>query len=266
MQTQTSSLSKVLPISLLVIVAVAVIVANYFGQMYATLTSDFANLFITAPLLFTLIVFLIRDRGHGDLGKAWMCFTVVVILWFVAERIWMVYDLTDGGDPWPSEADYFWLAGYPVYFVFTFFYLKPFRRSISKTLMFSASTVTVLVAGFLASSIFEENSFSFEAVLGIAYPVLDTVSIAPIIIGLVLFFRGQVSFLWSCLFIGMICFVIADYGFLFLSLDEEYYSGHVIDILYLWAYLFFLFGTNNYARMFKIRSKDNKFNDQEKLR
>lgn len=266
MQTQTSPLSKVLPLSLLAIVAVAVIVANYFGQIYATLTSDFANLFITVHLMFVSIVLLVRDRGRGDLGKAWICFTVVVILWFVAERIWMIYDLTDGGDPWPSEADYFWLAGYPVYFVFTFFYLKPFRRSISKTLMFSTSTVTVLGAGFLASSIFEENSFNIETILGIAYPVLDTVSITPIIIGLVLFLRGQVSFLWSCLFIGMLCFIVADYGFLFLSLDQEYYGGHVIDIPYLWAYLFFLFGTNNYAKIFRIRSKNNRFNDQENLR
>ncbi|MEM2786060.1 MAG: hypothetical protein QXW37_05145 [Candidatus Nitrosotenuis sp.] len=261
MQTQISPLSRVLPISLLAIVTVAVIIANYFGQIYAALTSDFANLLITTPLLFTSIALSIRDKGRGDLGKAWVCFTAVVILWFVAERIWMVYDLTDGVDPWPSEADYFWLAGYPVYFAFTFFYLKPFRNSISKTLMFSASTVTVLAAGFLASSIFEENSFSFETMLGMAYPVLDAISITPIIIGLVLFLRGQTSFLWSCLFIGMLCFVVADYGFLFLSLDQEYYSGHVIDIPYLWAYIFFLFGTNDYTNIFKIRSKDNRFNN-----
>lgn len=259
-------LSRVFPTSLLAIVAVAIIVANYFGQIYATLVSDFANLFITAPLLLTSIMLSIRDKGSGDLGKAWICFTTVVILWFVAERIWMVYDLMGGSDPWPSEADYFWLAGYPIYFVFTFFYLKPFRNSISKPLMFTASAVTVLAAGFLASSIFEENSFSFEAILGLAYPILDTVSITPIIIGLVLFLRGQTSFLWSCLFIGMLCFIVADYGFLFLSLDQEYYGGHLIDIPYLWAYLFFLFGTNDYAKIFKIRSKDNRFNNQEKLR
>jgi hypothetical protein len=130
----------------------------------------------------------------------------------------------------------------------------------------STTVTTVVVAAFLANSVFEKNSYSFETVLGIAYPVLDTVSIAPIIIGLVLFLRGQVSFLWLCLFIGMLCFVVADYGFLFLSLDEEYYSGHVIDILYLWAYLFFLFGSSNYTKIFRMRTMDKRFNDQEKLR
>ncbi|MEO9310294.1 MAG: hypothetical protein ABI337_08385 [Nitrososphaera sp.] len=266
MEAQASSLKGVFPLSLLVIITVAVIAANYFGKILAALTSDFGNLFITTPLLLASIMLSIRDRGRGDLGKAWVCFTTAVVLWFAAERIWMIYDLTGDRAPWPSEADYFWLAGYPVYLAFTFFYLRPFRNSISKSLMFSASAITVLIAGFLTSLIIKENSFSVEALLGITYPVLDTVSITPIIIGLVLFFRGQVSFLWICLLVGMLCFVVADYGFLFLSLDAEYYSGHVIDIPYLWAYLFFLVGINNYAKIFKIRRKDNRFNDQEKLR
>jgi hypothetical protein len=261
-----SPITRVFLLSLLLIVALTVVTANYFGPTYAALTSNFVNLFVTAPLVSISILLLVRDRGRGDLGKAWLCFAVVVILWFAAERIWMVYDLVYESEPWPSEADYLWLAGYPIYFAFTFFYLKPFRNSISKTLVVSTTVTTVMVAAFLANSVFEKNSYSFETVLGIAYPVLDTVSIAPIIIGLVLFLRGQVSFLWSCLFIGMLCFVVADYGFLFLSLDEEYYNGHVIDIPYLWAYLFFLFGSNNYAKIFRMRTMDKRFNDQEKLR
>jgi TRAP-type uncharacterized transport system fused permease subunit len=116
-----SPITKVFLPSLLLIVALAVVAANYFGPAYAALTSNFANLFVTAPLVSISILLLVRDRGRGDLGKAWLCFAVVVILWFTAERIWMVYDLVYESDPWPSEADYFWLAGYPIYFAFTFF-------------------------------------------------------------------------------------------------------------------------------------------------
>jgi hypothetical protein len=65
--------------------------------------------------------------------------------------------------------------------------------------------------------------------------------------------------------IGMLCFVLADYGYLFLSLDKSYYTGHVIDIPYLWAYLFFLTGVSNYAKIFKKRDQESQFNDQESL-
>lgn len=248
-------------------VVVIIFVANYFGESYAISSSNLLNLFITTPLIVVVTMLLVRDKIRGDFGKAWLCFTSFIVMWFVAERIWTVYEMVYQVDPWPSEADYFWLAGYPFYFVFTFYYLKPFRSSIPKPLILSAVSTAIFIAGFLAYSIFEEpGPIDFETLLGVSYPILDAASIAPIIIGLFLFMRGQVSFLWSCLFIGMLCFVVADYGFIFLSLDEEYHTGHPIDIPYLWAYLFFLGGARNYAKIFKIRNTNNRFNDQEKLR
>jgi hypothetical protein len=81
-----------------------------------------------------------------------------------------------------------------------------------------------------------------------------------------LFFSGKVNFVWFLLLLGMLSFVIADTGFLVLSLDEEYYTGHPIDILYLWAYLFFLFGSYHYLRIFKKRGKEDQFDNQENFR
>lgn len=268
MQTLKPKFSRTFFISLLVITAATIIIANYFGEMHAVLASSFLNLVITTPLAGITIALLARDRLSGSFGRAWACFTCFVVLWFVAERIWMIYDLVYHADPWPSEADVFWFAGYPAYFAFAVFYLQPFRSSISKKLMASALGVTVVIAGLLIynTSLQESEISYFEEALGLAYPVLDAVSIAPIIIGLALFLRGQVSFLWSCLFIGMLCFVVADYGFIFFSLDETYYTGHVIDIPYMWAYLFFLAGTYNNAKIFKMRTNENRFNDQERFR
>jgi len=252
---------------LLFTVAVLTALANYFGQAHATLASNFLNLLITVPLLASLITLLVRDRAAGDLGKSWICFTAFISLWFIAERIWTVYEVIYQIDPWPSEADYFWLAGYPAYFAFTFFYLRPFRESITRSVLLFAFGITVALAGLLTYwTVQQYGALDFETGLGLAYPVLDTVAIAPIIVCLILFARGQVSFLWSCLFIGMLCFVVADHGFVFLSLEDEYYTGHVADIPYLWGYLLFLFGSVNYTRMFKKRNAESRFNDQEDMR
>ncbi len=249
-------------------VAAVLIAANYFGENYAVLASSFLNLAITIPLTIVSVTLLAKDGIKGILGKAWMCFASFVILWFVAERIWMIDELVYHNNPWPSEADFFWLAGYPIYFVFAVFYLKPFRSSISTKLTASAIGLTAMIAGFLIyySSLQQSNLSAFDTLLGLSYPIADTISLVPIIIGLVLFLRGQVSFLWSCLFFGMLCFVIADYGFLFLSLDGTYHTGHPIDIAYLWAYLFFLSGSCNYLRIFKKQDQENRFNDQDRLR
>jgi hypothetical protein len=249
-------------------VALAIIAANYFGQENATLASSFLNLAITVLLVIISFLLLVRNGTGGNLGRALACFVSFVVLWFIAERIWMVYELVYHVNPWPSVADYFWLSGYPLYFVFTIFYLKPFKRSISsKLVVFALCTSVAMIAFLIYYILLQKSELSlFETVLGSSYPISDTILLAPVIVGLALFFRGQVSFLWSCLFFGMLCFVVADYGFLFLSLDKTYYTGHVIDIPYLWAYLFFLSGAYNHLKIFKKRSHDNRFNGQEDLR
>lgn len=268
MQTSLFSSSKKFLAPLLAVVVFAIMTANYFGEEYAVFTSSFLNLAITIPLVVVSAVLLVKDGIKGNFGKAWIFFASFIFLWFVAEQIWIITELVYHDDPFPSAADFFWLIGYPIYFVFTFFYLRPFKSSISIKLTASVIGLTITMAGFLAyySSLQQSNLSVFDTLLGLSYPVADTISLAPIIIGLILFFRGQVSFLWSCLLFGMLCFVIADYGFFFLSLDDSYRTGHPIDILYLWAYLFFLSGSYNYVRMFKKRNHENRFDDQDDLR
>ena len=243
-------------------------VANYFGHDYALWTYNLVNLAITTPLVIFSTLMMIRERFHGDFGKAWIFFTVFIILWFIAERIWSVYELVYKVDPFPSEADIFWLTAYPFYFIFTMYYLKPFKNRISTKIGIVTGGVTITIAIFLMYYTYmQESTISeFETIIGLAYPMADTIALVPIIMGLFLFFRGQVNFLWICMLIGMLCFIVADYGFLFFLLNDSYYSGHPIDIIYIWAYLFLLYGTYSYNKIFRKRNQENKFNDQNKFR
>lgn len=248
--------------------ALIILGTNYLDREYATLSSNFLNLAITAPLVAVSILVLIRERTRGNLGKAFACFASFAITWFAAERIWTIYEVIYMIDPWPSEADFLWLAGYPLYIAFTIFYLKPFRNVISLKLVTSAIGIAATIALLLTyyAGLQESSLSELETALGLAYPLADAISLVPVMVGLALFFRGQVSFLWSCMVFGMLCFVVADYGYLYFSLDDSYYTGHPIDIPYIWAYVFFLFGAYNHARVFKKRNEENRFNNQEKFR
>ena len=91
MQTSLSSTNKIVFGLLLILVAILIMVANYFGHDYALWTYNLVNLAITTPLVIFSTLMMIRERFHGDFGKAWIFFTVFIILWFIAERIWSVY-------------------------------------------------------------------------------------------------------------------------------------------------------------------------------
>lgn len=266
MQASISRRGKSCFVLLLAAVAAIIIAANHLGVAYAAAASNFLNLAITVPLLVVSVALLVKDGTGGDFGKSWLCFTIFVALWFVAERIWFVHYLLYQSSPWPSEADAFWIAGYPAYFVFAAFYLRPFKSMVSRKVLVASLGVAAVLASFLAHHTDMQGSdlSGEELLLGISYPIADAISLFPIIMGLVLFLRGQVQFLWTCLFIGMLLFVMSDYGFLFLSLDDSYYTGSYVDIPYLWAYLFFALGAYSHLSVF--RGRGSRFNDQERMR
>ncbi|TBR25303.1 MAG: hypothetical protein EPO63_02190 [Candidatus Nitrosotenuis sp.] len=264
LQTKTNELL----VFALCAIFLAMMVSNYFGQQAAGLTYNVLNMSITGPLVLFSIIQILRNKYYSQLGKAWICFSSFATLWFVAEVIWLVDELVYHVKPWPSEADYFWFAGYPMYFMFSMYYLKPFKALISKRVIFLASVTTITVAVF-SISVSELQNIDFsepEAIIGLAYPIADAATLFPITVSLNLFLRGQVNFLWMLLMIGMLCFVVSDLGFLIFTLDDSYYSGHPIDTIYLWAYTFLLFGSYNQLLVFKKRNSKNRFDMQESLR
>jgi hypothetical protein len=250
------------------IIVVVIIFANYLSQEAAMMTSNLINLIITIPLIVFAVLLVLRHGIMGNFGKAWIFFAASMILWFVAERIWTVYELIYKTDVWPSEADYFWFAGYPAYYLFSFFYIRSFRNVISKKTIGLAVGAPITILAFSLYYTFDQISglSFFEKLFGLGYPVFDSISLVPIIIGLALFSRGKVSFLWLLLLLGILSFVVSDLSFLVLSIDEQYYTGHPVDIPYLWGYLFFLFGIHSYWCIFKKRSQENHFYNSEDFR
>ena len=248
--------------------ALILVVTNQLDKQYSVLASSILNIIITVVLLGTSIALLAKYGIRGNFGKAWLFFVSFIVLWFVAERIWQAYEIVYQIDPWPSVADYFWFAGYPLYFAFMWFYLRSFKKLVSSKMLVPAFGLSVVLAASLGYYVsLQQTSLDYyEELLGLAYPVLDSLLLAPISIGLILFARGQLSFVLACMLFGMLSFVISDYGFLLLSLDETYHTGHVIDIPYLWGYLFFLVGAKYYFHIFRKQDEMNRFEDQEDLR
>lgn len=208
-----------------------------------------------------------RKGLQGIHGKSWVFFTIFATLWFIADQLFTFNELYLHESPFPSSADIFYIVGYPFYFVFALLYLKPFKKAISKKQIAYASLIAVTVLIVNLYMIFQNNSSDetqTAIIIGLVYPIADAIILVPSIIGVMLFFRGAVNFLWTLLLIGFICEVIGDTVFQYLSLSNDMYTGHPIDILFLWAYILFSFGLYDHIKIF--RSQKNAFDNKEDLR
>ena len=244
----------------------AIMISEYIGKETAIVFTNW--IFVPIPgAMLVLSVILAKKHGKtGDHGKAWIAFAVFAACWFIAEQVWLVEELFYHQKPFPSEADFFYIVGYPAYFIFAVLYLKPFKSLITKKMIIVSSLVSLSV---LIPSMYwtlENNSDEdqFSVILGAIYPIADSMVLIPALIGVRLFFGGSVNFLWSLMLVGILVEVIADTGFQYFSLDNSMYTGHPVDILFLWSYILFSFGIYDNIKVFN--SKMNTYENKEDLR
>ncbi|MGH9998636.1 MAG: hypothetical protein ACRD90_02090 [Nitrosopumilaceae archaeon] len=173
--------------------------ANLLADDTRTLITDLLYVPISAAVLVLSIIIALRFRTSGKHGKSWIMFLILAFSWFTAEQIWMVYELIYEIDPWPSVADFFYILGYPFLFAFSILYLMPLRKAISKKLVIFSLFISasLLIPTFILTYQTNQSENNFEVALAASYPVLDALVLFPALIGVSLFFKGEVNFLWS---------------------------------------------------------------------
>ena len=230
-----------------------ILVSTLVGKDVVKSVTDVMYIIVTATFVILSIILVLRFKKTGDHGKAWLFLLGTSVSWFIAETTWTVYELIYHKNPFPSIADVFYIAGYPLMLGFLMYYLKPVRKAITKKMITGAILISAAMAIpsiYMAYSP-EPDVTLFENVLATSYPILDSIIFIPAMIGIALFFRGEVNFTWSLICMGILCFAIGDIGFQYATFTNTYYTGHPADIILMWSYILFSFGVYDHIRIFR---------------
>ncbi|OLE39782.1 MAG: hypothetical protein AUF74_01425 [Thaumarchaeota archaeon 13_1_20CM_2_38_5] len=252
-QLKKSLLLSVIAIGLLIVAA------TLFGKETVKLVTDFTYIPVSGTLVVLSSILSMRFRRTGNHGKAWLFFLAISISWFIAETTWSALELAYHENPFPSIADIFYLAGYPFWFGFLFYYIKPVKNAVTKKMILGAAaiSITMMIPSTYMAYDLDPKVSLLSNVIATSYPILDSIILIPALIGIVLFFRGEVNFTWSLVCIGIVLQSMGDSGFQIATFTNTYYTGHPVDILFLWSYIFLSFGVYDHIRIFK-KTKDQK--------
>jgi hypothetical protein len=236
------------------------LVANLVSHEFASLVGNLAYIPIVGSFLTLTLLTASRFGLSGTHGLAWFSFAGFAVSWFVAEMLWIHQELILQADTFPSIADVFYLIGYPFLLMFFVSYLQPVRAAITKKIF---AIVCVVSIGVLIPSLYfvlgnTDGSGGLETVLGAAYPVFDSMVTIPAIIGVVLFFKGQVNLMWTLICLGILLLFAADTAFLLGQIDDSYYTGNPFEILFYLNYVLLSFGVHNHLSLFKKEKKSDK--------
>ncbi|PJC50566.1 MAG: two-component sensor histidine kinase [Nitrosopumilales archaeon CG_4_9_14_0_2_um_filter_34_16] len=233
--------------SSLVAITLVIIYLYLDSPMFEFVFFDQISLFlytvIPGSLVIIVVWLVIKSDRIKDLPKKSVVFLAMsFISWFTAEQLWNFYEQVLGIDPFPSVADVFYISAPFFMFVSLMFFLKPFKKQISKKIIFFAISIS---AALLIPTvvIISESSHDelLEIVIGIIYPVSDSIVLVPVIITILFVIKKKTNPFWMMILIGMLMFITADTIFLFLESTGEYTSHHPVEILWLLSYLIWFY-------------------------
>lgn len=235
--------------------------SNFIGNDAAIFVGNMMYIPVAGAFLVTSILALSRFGMSGNVGLAWISFGGYAISWFIAEMLWIVQELYLKIDPFPSSADIFYIVGYPFLLMFFIAYLQPLRSAITKKMFIAASSFAI---GILIPSLHlalepSNNTDLLQSILSIIYPIFDAVVLIPALLGVALFFKGQVNLTWTLICLGTISLFVADTAFLFAQNDDSYYTGNPMEILFYFNYLFLTFGVYGHMKLFQRPKQDTQY-------
>ena len=226
---------------------------NLISKDVAIFAGNLAYIPLAGSFMILALITIFRFGLTGTHGVAWFSFAGYAVSWFIAEILWIHEELILKENPYPSVADIFYLVGYPFLLMFFISYLQPVKNAITRKI-FGISTslsIGVLIVSLYFVLTHGTMTNAFSTALATVYPIFDSIVIIPAIIGVVLFFKGKVNLMWTLVCIGTICVFAADTAFLVGQLDETYYTGNPIEVLFYLNYVFLIFGVHDHLGLFK---------------
>ena len=256
----TAETQKFLLLSI-ILVGFVIVFSTFLGKETVRVVTDITYLPVTGMMVALSSMLVLRFRISGSHGKAWLFFLGTTISWFIAETLWTVYELVYDVNPFPSLADLFFLIGYPLIFCFLMYYLKPVRKAASRNIVIGSIlvSISILIPSMYMAYNLDPKVSLYENILATSYPVADSIILVPALVGVFLFFKGEVNFTWTLICLGIILQSVGDIGFQFAQFTNSYYTWHPSDIIFLWSYLLFSFGIYDHIIIFKKTKLPHKF-------
>lgn len=212
------------------------------------------NIFFLIPPFIAVLagVTAVHTYGVDNIhGKALALITLGLAAWFVGEAFWAVYELILKSDPFPSIADVFYLAAYPLMLwgIFTELYHYKVDISLVRSLFLSTFSIvlSILVYNLSILPSLHQNVPLVANLIAASYGLGDVVLIMMIahLLMLTLDFKGgRLNRAWMCILFGVIFMLLGD---IFFALYREHYENATnlyrsIDLLWVASYLSFAWG------------------------
>jgi diguanylate cyclase (GGDEF)-like protein/PAS domain S-box-containing protein len=211
---------------------------HWGGDQYVNAVNDSISIII----YFCAFLLVFRTARHPSLEvrtkKAWGFFAVAYFSYTFASGLWGYFEVITETQPFPSWADPFYLAFYPLMFVGLLLAAPRFRTHEERVKLALDAGIVTLGSGmllwyFLLQPLAQSSTGdSLMTALSLAYPVCDLVLVFGISVGLFRGSAGEIQWGMNLLLAGIVLTFVADVVFGYQNLNGTYVGGTASDSLY----------------------------------
>ena len=217
--------------------------------------SDVLFVLVSVVCTFFALRVVLKFGGRGKFGSVHLGLFLAVFLWCLGEAAWGFYEVGRHVPvPYPSLADIFYLAGYFPAIISIVLALRFLSGGFSEIKVLVSSLLGLMIIGlvfsFLLNPLLSNSTGVLAKVLDLAYPSLDSVLLILAIMMFLIFEGAPPSTPWLWISVGIILTTIADISFSVGTLEGWYYSGHPVELLWVWGYIALALGFDYQRKQF----------------
>ena len=228
-------------------------------QTYITLVPDSVELdvfialvSILNPLVASVVSFIVAQRYGGSqvFGKAYLALGLGLFMMFLGESTWYYFLFFLEIEPFPSVADVFFFAFYPLSAIHIITNIKFFQTKMdykSKTMLITIPLTIIIIYSVISLQEISEPNFEFY--YGMVFIVASSTVLALALVASLVFRDGVLGIAWTLMLLGLFLTNVGDVWYYYLETFGVYTDGHPVELLWYGGYWIITYGLYKHKKI-----------------
>jgi hypothetical protein len=204
------------------------------------------------PLIPSIMAFFVTRRywGSAVFGKAYFALGLAFLMIFIGEIIWSYYTVVLQEDPYPSIADIFFFAFYPLaiyHLLKNILYFKRRFDILTKIWLTLIPVAIVSIYAYLGSE--ADLWYTFHLYYGSIFVAATSTTLSFAILGMLIFRHTMLGIVWLLLALGIMINSVADVWYYYLELFEQYGGTHVVNSMWIMGYVIVAYALYKHTKL-----------------
>ena len=236
------------PLNPFVIIVILIAGSAIFATMQFLPEEDIGVFAFVLSVVFAggvaVFAFIVAKQNEtGVLAKAYLFLGFGFTSYVVAELLYYSFELIFEIEPYPSIADIFFFALYPLILGHLLLNIRFFHSGYTKLqkIWIPAIPVFAIIVYVTMSLGVPEAEMNFDFYYGLIFVSGAAVTLSFTIVGASTFRQGTLGVVWLLLVIGLMINAAGDVWYYHLEIFGEYYDAHPVTTVWFVANMFIIY-------------------------